>query len=132
MTNAVKIEDMDLGSAIDALYTQRAARLAVEKTVKDMKTRELALRVHIKNKLDAISLEMGAGKLATTSIQRSTEPTVVDWPAVYAFIKENDAFDLLQKRLSPTAVKDRWDEDILVPGIDKFNTWDLSLTKRSK
>jgi len=126
------IEEMDLGSAIDALYTQRAERLAAEKIIKGMKTRELELRVHIKNMLDAVSLEMGAGKLATTSIQRSEEPTVVDWPAVYAFIKENDAFDILQRRLSPTAVKDRWDEEILVPGIDKFTTWDLSLTKRSK
>ena len=128
----MKIEEMDLGSCIDALYTKRAERLAAEKVVKDMKSVELVLRVRIKDLLDAVSLEMGAGKLATTSIHRSTEPTVVDWPAVYAFIKENDAFDMLQKRLSPTAVKDRWDEDIVVPGIDKFNTWDLSLTKRSK
>lgn len=127
----MEIKEMDLGSCIDALYLQRAERLAVEKTVKEMKTRELALRVHIKSVLDSISLESGAGKLATTSIQLSVEPTAKDWPAIYAFIVENDAFDMLQRRLSSTAVKDRWDEGIIIPGIDKFDTWDLSLTKRS-
>jgi len=127
----VDINELDLGSSIDALYLLRAERLAVEKTVKEMKTRELALRVRIKGMLDAVSLESGAGKLATTSIQLSTEPTAKDWSAIYAYITANDAFDMLQRRLSPTAVKDRWDEGIIIPGIDKFDTWDLSLTKRS-
>jgi len=120
-----------LGDLIDELYTLRAARLLEEKRIKELKTKELSLRVQIKELLDAVGLEMGAGSLATTSIQLSTEPTVTDWPAFYKYIVDHDAFDMLQRRLSPTAVKDRWDDGEVVPGIDKFDTWDLSLTKRS-
>lgn len=122
----------DLGGCIDALYNLRVERLSAEKVVKGMKSQELALSVRIKELLDAISLEAGSGRLATGSVIHSVEPTAKDWPAIYKFITENDAFDMLQRRLSPLAVKERWDEGIIVPGIEKFDTWDLSLTKRSK
>lgn len=125
-------ESLDLGTAIDKLYELRAKRLDAEKAIKAMKSDELALRVVIKRLLDAASLEGGRGQIASTSVIHSTEPTAKDWPAIYDFIRENDAFDMLQRRLSATAVKDRWESGIIIPGIEKFDTWDLSLTKRSK
>lgn len=125
-------ESLDLGTAIDKLYELRAQRLDAEKAIKAMKSDELALRVTIKRLLDAASLEGGRGQIASTSVIHSTEPTAKDWPAIYGFIRENDAFDMLQRRLSATAVKDRWESGIIIPGIEKFDTWDLSLTKRSK
>lgn len=125
-------EKPDLGTAIDMLYQLRTERLAVEKTVKEMKSKELELRVYIKGLLDAASLEGGRGQTASTSIIHSVEPTVKDWAAFYAYVKENDCFDMLQRRVSATAVKDRWEAGVVIPGVDKFDTWDLSLTKRSK
>lgn len=126
------IENLNLGQAIDQLYEERARRLEAEKAIKVMKSTELALRIRIKQLLDSVSLEAGRGQTATASIQYSTEPTAKDWSAIYAYIRDNDAFDMLQRRLSSTAVKDRWDSGIIIPGIEKFDTWDLSVTKRSK
>lgn len=128
----MKIEDMDLGTAIDTLYEKRSERLALEKTVKAFKTEELALRVRIKSLLDQVNLEGAKGSLATASISNSVEPTIVNWEEFYAYVKANDAFDMLQRRISPTAIKQRWEIDVVVPGVDKFDTWDISLTKRSK
>ena len=125
-------KELDLGTAIDTLYELRARRLEAEKVIKAFKSEELELRVTIKRLLDNASLEGGRGQVASTSIIHSTEPTPKDWPAIYAFIQENDAFDMLQRRLSASAVKDRWESGIVIPGIEKFDTWDLSLTKRSK
>ena len=126
------IETLNLGEAIDKLYELRAKRLDAEKAIKAMKSDELALRVTIKRLLDAASLEGGRGQIASTSVNYSIEPAAKDWPAICNFIRENDAFDILQRRLSATAVKDRWESGIIIPGIEKFDTWDLSLTKRSK
>lgn len=125
-------DNMDLGGLIDLLYATRVKRLEAEKEIKALKTSEVAYRVRIKQMLDAASLEAGSGKLATTSVCYTTEPTAKDWPSIYSYIVENDAFDMLQRRLSATAVRDRWNEGIIIPGIDKFDSWDLSLTKRSK
>jgi len=125
-------ENMSLGTAIDLLYDKRAGRLHLEKDIKRLKSEELALRIYIKQLLDKASLEGGKGQTASASIVHQTEPTAKDWPAIYAFIRENDAFDMLQRRLSSTAVKDRWESGIIVPGVEKFDTWDLSVTKSSR
>jgi hypothetical protein len=36
---------------------------------------------------------------------------VADWQAIIAFVKENDAFDMFEKRISKTAVRDRMEAD---------------------
>jgi hypothetical protein len=128
----MKQDELTLGQAIDQLYACRAERLEAEKQIKAMKANELALRVTIKRLLDSVNLESASGTTATTSIQYSTDPVAKDWNEIYAFIIENDAFDMLQRRLSSTAIKDRWDQGIIIPGVEKFDNWDLSLTKRSK
>lgn len=125
-------DNMDLGGLIDLLYATRVKRLEAEKEIKALKTQEVGYRVRIKQMLDAASLEAGSGKTATTSVCHTTEPNAKDWPLIYSYIVENDAFDMLQRRLSATAVRDRWNDGIIIPGIEKFDTWDLSLTKRSK
>lgn len=128
----MEIKSLDLGTAIDKLYELRSQRLNVEKVVKTMKSDELALRVHIKQMLDSINLDGAKGSAATAAVITSVDPVAKDWLQIYEFIRENDAFDMLQKRLSSMAVKERWESGILVPGIEKFDNWDLSITKRSK
>lgn len=128
----MEIKSLDLGTAIDKLYELRSQRLDVEKVIKTMKSDELALRVHIKQMLDSINLDGAKGSAATAAVITSVDPVAKDWLQIYEFIRENDAFDMLQKRLSSMAVKERWESGILVPGIEKFDNWDLSITKRSK
>ena len=128
----MEIKSLDLGTAIDKLYELRSQRLDVEKVVKTMKSDELALRGHIKQMLDSINLDGAKGSAATAAVITSVDPVAKDWLQIYEFIRENDAFDMLQKRLSSMAVKERWESGILVPGIEKFDNWDLSITKRSK
>lgn len=42
-----------------------------------------------------------------------------DWPTVWTFIKENDRFDMLQKRLGEGAIKQYWEETgELPPGVN--------------
>ena len=128
----MELKSLDLGTAIDKLYELRSQRLDVEQVVKTMKSDELALRVHIKQMLDSINLDGAKGSAATAAVITSVDPVAKDWLQIYEFIRENDAFDMLQKRLSSMAVKERWESGILVPGIEKFDNWDLSITKRSK
>jgi hypothetical protein len=57
---------------------------------------------------------------------------VNDWEEVYKYIKANDAFDLLQRRLTETAVKLRWDDGIRLPGIETLRVYDVSISGVSK
>ncbi len=120
----------DLGTCIDKYYQLRAQRLNLDKEIKERKRTEKAYMEHIVAKLREIQMENGGGKVANASIKEVEMPTPKDWPAIWEYIKENNAFDLLQKRLSSKAVQERWDQEIVVPGIETFTKVSLSLTKK--
>lgn len=50
-------------------------------------------------------------------LTQSVRPTIMDWGKLEEFIREHNAVDLLQKRLTESAVKLRWDDGIQVPGV---------------
>lgn len=50
-------------------------------------------------------------------IEKEQKPYISDWNALQGYIKEHDATDLLQKRLTESAVKLRWDDGIAIPGV---------------
>lgn len=119
-----------IGQTIDSLYELRAKRLALGKQIDDMKAQESKLRVIIITQLRELGLDGGKGSLATASITSSREARVTDWPALWKWMKENDAFDMVQKRVAVTAARARWDEGVVIDGVEEFELDDLSLTKR--
>ena len=70
-----------------------------------------------------------SGKLARVSIVPTTVVHIDDWPTLYRYISENNAFDLLQRRVSDKAVKDRWDHQKVVPGVSPFPVTNLSINQ---
>lgn len=53
------------------------------------------------------------------------EPSVDNWPDFLDYIIENEAVDLLQKRVTPNAVKARWAEGEVVPGVSSVTKYAL-------
>lgn len=117
-----------LGACADRLSDVRDARLAAEKHAATIKEEEIALKEHIINNLP--KGDTGAvGKHHKVIITRKPKPQVKDWAAFYAYVGRTKAFDLLQRRLSDTAIMDRLENKKPVPGIEIFHTIDISLTK---
>ena len=123
---------MTLGEAIDALYQARAARLAMAKEVKDLQSKESLAKAQVLKLLGEAGLEKASGKLATAGITTEDVPYIKDWDQVYAYIKENDRFDLLQKRIGVVAWRDLYKDNVLVPGTEAAVDTDLSLTKSTR
>jgi hypothetical protein len=122
----------ELGLGIDALYALREKRLDIEKQVKEMKQQEYQLRNEILLVLGESGLAKASGQMATASVRVSTIPIVEDWESVYAYIVDNDRFDLLQKRLSTVAWRDLAESGTLVPGTASVEDTDISLTKSTR
>lgn len=118
-----------LGNLIDTLYATRQHRLAISKQVDELKSEEVSLRKTILEILEAVGLAKASGQLATCGIKTSIEPTVVEWEEVHEYIRRENRFDLLQKRLSAPAWRDLYGEGITVPGTVPEEVIDLSLTK---
>jgi hypothetical protein len=119
-----------LGACVDALYKMREQRLAAQKIVDASKTSEEALKLHVLNNFNRQEVEKSSGKLATCAITRRVVAEVQDWDALFKYVSENDAFDLLQKRVNDTAYRARLEENVEVPGIEPFEVVSLSITKR--
>lgn len=124
--------DLNLGNMIDSLYALRQMRLDVQHKVDDLKAEEVAARELIMSKLDEIGLTKGNGLHATCGIVTKIEPVTEDWDAVHAFIRAENRFDLLQKRLSAPAWRDLREAGVLVPGTAAVPVRDLSLTKSTR
>lgn len=124
-------EKQTVGEMIDSLFELRAKRLAKSKEVDEMKKQEATLRSTIIAQLHEIGLDGGKGTKATAAILTSDQAVMEDWPAFWAFCRDNDALDLVQKRVSITAVRERWDQSEEIPGLRKIEVEDLSLNKRS-
>lgn len=123
---------MTLGQAIDALYEARAARLARAKEVKELQVKETAAKAEVLKLLGEAGLEKASGGLATAGILRSDIPIITDWDQVYAYIRENNAFELLQKRIGVQAWRERYVDGKLIPGTEAAVDTDLSLTKSTR
>lgn len=97
--------------------SKKAERLAADKVARSLKTEEdnlaFAITLHCRE-------HGGAGvDMATVIVEYETKltPVAQDWDAIHRYIKENDAIDLVHKRLTESAVKLRWDDDIVIPGV---------------
>ena len=123
---------LTLGQAIDSLYAARAARLAKAKEVKDLQVLETIAKAQVLQMLNAIGLAKASGMTVTASITTEDIPFIKDWEAVHEYIKINDRFDLLQKRIGVVAWRDLFKDGILVPGTEPAVDTDISLTKSTR
>ncbi|MBD3814908.1 MAG: hypothetical protein IE913_00275 [Halothiobacillus sp.] len=87
-------------------------------------TQDRILAAMAQNGLSAIEAE-GYKFTPTVTILPSSE----DWDATFNYIKENDAFYLLYKRLSSSAVKEMLDEGMNIPGLKIHEKVTLSQRK---
>lgn len=123
---------MDIGAKIDALYALRQQRLELSKTVDNLKAQETACREDIISNLDRMRLVRASGHQATCGVKESLEPVPEDWELIHSYIRTENRFDLIQKRLSAPAWRELRDNGLLVPGTSAITVRDLSLTKSTR
>lgn len=117
-----------IGTVADKLFILREQRLALQKQVDGLKSLETDLTSHGIGLLNKQRITSGRGKLATFSINTVKVGSVDDWDALYQHIIDNDAFDVLQRRLNNKAVVERI-EDGGVSGVHIEAIIKASLTK---
>ena len=113
----------------DLLYRTTEMRLALGRRVKRLEELESALEAYFVETLPQSDSTGVAGLAARVQILPNYVPTVRDWDALYAYVKKNNAFDLLQRRLSKEAVRERLDARKQVPGVEMFNAKRVSCVR---
>ena len=118
-----------IGLCADLYAEVREIRLAMQKHVDAVKSRESEVREHIIANLSKSDDTGAAGKKYRAQIVMKDTPRLKDWDAFTEFVAKAKRFDLMQKRLSDKAVKDVWDSGETVPGVEAFKAIDVSITK---
>jgi hypothetical protein len=104
----------------------REKKAAVEAEIKErvdaIKADMAKLEAFLKAKLDADGLTSFKTEYGTAFLTTTDFANVEDWDAVLRFIREEEAFDMLEKRVSKTAVRGYIDANKAVPPGIKYGT----------
>ena len=88
------------------------------------------LEAWIKTKADAEGVTSFKTAHGTAFVTTNDYANVADWDAVLAFVKENEAYDMLEKRVSKNAVRGYIDEHKTVPsGVNYGTRIDVNVRK---
>jgi hypothetical protein len=119
----------NIGACADKLFELRNKRLEMQKQVDAVESEEKAYKEHIIQTLPKSDASGVAGKLCRVTIVTKKIPQVKDWAKFHAYVKKTGQFELMQKRLADTAIKERWENGKEVPGVECFTTVSVSMNK---
>lgn len=118
-----------IGLCADLYAEVRELRLAMQKHTDEMKARESEIRDHIIQNLSKSDDTGAAGKRYRAQVVTKLKPALKGWGEFSRWVALTGRFDLLQKRINERAVLDMLEEGESVPGIERFNAVEVSITK---
>lgn len=120
-------QPQSLGAMIDRMAELRAQRRDLTKEVDELTKQMAGLEEMIIAKLDSEDLGSSRGRTATATISEDVVPQIEDWDQVYEYIKENDAFYLLQRRMTVTVYRELIEAGGELPGVNPLKKRSISL-----
>lgn len=125
---------MNIGDVIRTYAKLRDQKAAVEGEVKDrvaqIKAKMDKLEAYLKEQMDAQGLTSFKSDHGTAFLTTTDFANVANWDEVLQFIKDNEAYDMLEKRVSKTAVRGYMDKNKRVPpGITYGTKLDVNIRK---
>lgn len=126
MTTTIKNRLDDLAAERDALREQKRS---LEAEIKALDAQLAANEQAMIEIADDLGLDRFAVGKLTFSISEQTVGNVEDWETLYQFIRDNDAFYLLQRRLANAAYKEMLDSGSSLPGVVPFTKRSLNMRK---
>ena len=109
---------------------KEAIESEAKEKVADIKANLLKLEAWLKDKMDADGETSKKTAFGTAFITTTDFAQVGDWDAVLNFIKNNEAWDMLEKRVSKTAVRGYIEHNKAVPdGVNYGTRIDVNVRK---
>lgn len=124
----------NVGDVIRTYMKLRDQKAAIEGEVKeriaDLKAKMEKLEAFLKTQMDAQGLTSFKSDYGTAFLTTTDYANVADWDAVLGYIRENEAFDMLEKRVSKIAVRGYIEANKAVPpGITYGTKLEVNIRK---
>jgi len=101
---------------------KEAVEAETKQRVDDIKTAMAKLEAWLKTKLDADGLTSFKSQYGTAFLTTTDFASVENWDATLDFIREQEAYDMLEKRVNKTAVRGYIEATNEVPPGVKYGT----------
>lgn len=123
------MESEDLKTLIDAYAEKREARLKLDCESGELKKDEDAMANSIAAALRDGHTDVGMGRIFSVTRWPKQKTVVHDWREYHNYIKANDAFDLLEKRVGQKAASLRWEDGVKLPGAELLIVDELKVSR---
>jgi hypothetical protein len=125
---------LTVGQIIETYMKLRHQKESIENEakakVKDIKENMTKLEAWIKEKADADGVTSFKTNHGTAFLTTNDYARVADWDAMLEFVQKNEAYDLLEKRVSKVAVRGYIDMNKAVPaGVTYGTRVDINVRK---
>lgn len=125
---------VNVDDVVAAYMKLRRQKEEVEGEVKDrlktIKDKMEKLEAWLKTQMDEQGLTSVKTKHGTAFVTTTDYANVADWDAVLDFVKQNDAFEFLEKRISKIAVRDHIKHHKSVPpGVNYGTKLNINIRK---
>ena len=122
---------MTIAAKITELYMLKAQLAEIKKKEIDpLDARKKELEHEIMSLLDEQGTKSaGVNGVATVSISETIVPTVEDWTSFHAYIRENNAFFLLNRATNAASYREALGLGNEIPGVTPFTKRSLSVRK---
>lgn len=120
---------MDVDKLVKAHLAIRNKRKELSATFdkedKDLKEKQELLENQMLKLMAAQNVDNMKTSAGTMYRQEQVKPAASDWDAFYKWIKDNDAFDALERRIKATFIKDHMEENDgeLPPGVSVYRQY---------
>lgn len=109
-------------------FALREKRLQLQREADALEQQEKDILYELTKGLTDTKVVRSDGGYRMTADRKMTA-TVRDWAAVLDYIRATGQVDLLQKRLTESAVKSRWDADVIIPGVEPGFKYAVTIVK---
>lgn len=120
-------ERLTVGSLTDAMSTVREARRALSEEDKKLSAEYSNLEKSLLELMDAEGIGKCTGKKATASISESIQFNITDWDSFTEFMRKKKWFHLVQRRISAPSVREIFEKQGAVPGLEPFSKREINL-----
>jgi F0F1-type ATP synthase epsilon subunit len=103
--------------SVPAILAVRSKRLSLQREADLLEQEEKALTNALIEAMAQEGRDTYEDGGIVVNLVTTDEPLVDSWPKLLDYIVENGAVDLLQKRVTVSAVKARWKDDVNLPGV---------------
>lgn len=112
---------------INTLFSLKQEEKQLSSKLGDLKKQIHELSEQLIDQFVDDNLTSSSTKQAKAVMTETVIPTVYDWEAFYDYIKDNNAWYLLEKRATSTAWRELHNSGFTVPGTEPFTKYSINI-----